>query len=358
MKTLKKGGADIYLCGSNPLSTQDDVAAALVGEGIHVFAWRGQSEKEYYWCLERVLENKPNILLDDGGDLISTLHLKHSELIPEVIGGQEETTTGVIRFRAMEKDGSLKIPVVAVNDTPTKCMFDNVYGTGQSAIDGILRATNILLAGKTFVVAGYGHCGKGLAQRAKGMGANVIVCEVDPLKALKAVMDGFRVMKMREAAKVGDVFVTVTGDKDVITKEHMKLMKDGAVLANAGHFNVEVSVKGLKEISVKKRKVNDCVEEYTLKNGKRLYLLGEGRLVNLACAEGHPSEVMDMSFADQALVAEWLVRNRGKLEPKVYDVPKEIDEEVASLKLKSMGVEIDELTEEQKKYLESWKEGT
>jgi len=357
MKTLKSGGAEIALAASNPLSTQDDVAAALVKEGISVFAWRGQTKKEYYWCLEQVVKIKPNIILDDGGDLTAYMH-KHEELIPNVFGGQEETTTGVIRLRAMERDGALRFPMIAVNDTPTKRMFDNVYGTGQSTIDGILRATNVMIAGKTFVVCGYGYCGKGLAIRARGMGANVVVTEVDPIKALQAAMDGFRVMSMMEAAKIGDIFVTVTGNTGVIRKEHMLKMKDGVILANAGHFNVEVSIKDLNEISKSRKKIRENVEEYTLKNGKRLYLLTEGRLVNLAAAEGHPSEVMDMSFSNQALVTEWLVKNHKKLKPKVYNVPEEIDRLVARLKLKSMGIKIDRLTREQIRYLSSWKEGT
>ena len=358
VKTLKAGGAKVALCGSNPLSTQDDVAAALVEEGINVFAWRGQTKEEYYWCVNKVLDFKPNITLDDGADLITTIHSKRQELIENVYGGQEETTTGVIRLRAMEKDGALKYPIIAVNDTPTKSLFDNVYGTGQSTIDGILRATNILLAGKTFVVCGYGRCGKGLAKRAKGMGSNVIVVEVDPVKALQAFMDGFRVMSMKEAAKVGDIFVTVTGDKDVIRKEHMKLMKSGAILANAGHFNVEISIPDLESLAVKKRKIKENVDEFILEDGRKLYLLSEGRLVNLAAAEGHPSEVMDMSFSNQALCCEWIVNHHKELEPKVYDVPKEIDEKVAVLKLESIGIKIEKLTPEQKKYLESWKEGT
>jgi len=358
VKTMKAGGAKVALCGSNPLSTQDDVAAALAEEGINVFAWKGQRNEDYYWCVEQVLNRNPMIVLDDGADLISTIHSKRQDLIEKVFGGQEETTTGVIRLRSMENDGAVKFPIVAVNDTPTKNMFDNYYGTGQSTIDGILRATNILLAGKNFVICGYGQCGKGLAIKAKGMGSNVIVVEVEPVKALQAVMDGFRIMNMVEAAKVGDIFVTVTGDKDVIRKEHMLQMKDGAVLANSGHFNVEISIPDLESISVNKRKMRENVEEYTLREGKKLYLLAEARLVNLAAAEGHPSEVMDMSFSDQALCCEWLVNNHEKLEPKVYDVPNDIDKRVAKLKLQSMGINIDELTEEQKKYLSDWKEGT
>jgi len=358
VRTLKAAGAEVFLCASNPLSTQDDVAAALAKEGIHVFAWRGMKRKEYYWALKQVLNAKPNLLLDDGGDLISTLHSQKPELIRDVFGGQEETTTGVLRFRAMEREGALKIPIVAVNDTPTKRMFDNVYGTGQSTIDGILRSTNVMIAGKTFVVCGYGFCGRGIAWKARGMGANVIVTEVDPIKALQALMDGFRVMTMKEAAKIGDIFVTATGNISVIRREHMLLMKDGAILANSGHFNVEISMQDLKRISKNVRKIRDNVEEYTLKNGKRLYLLAEGRLVNLAAAEGHPSEVMDMSFSNQALIAEWLVKNHKKLEPRVYNVPEEIDRRIARLKLKSMGIKIDKLTQEQKNYLFSWREGT
>ena len=356
VKTLKAGGAEIFLCGSNPLSTQDDIAAALVKEGISVFAWRGQNKEDYYWCLNKVLDSNPNITLDDGADLISTVHSKRKDLLENIIGGQEETTTGVIRLKAMEKDNALKYPIIAVNDTPTKRMFDNVYGTGQSTIDGILRATSILLAGKNFVVCGYGYCSSGIAKRAKGMGSNVIITEVDPIKALKAVMDGFKVMPLIEAAKIGDIFVTATGNKNVIRKEHMELMKNGVILANSGHFNVEISISDLENLSSEKRKIRENVEEYKLKNGKKIYLLSEGRLVNLAAAEGHPSEVMDMSFANQALCTEFLVKN--KLDPGVYDVPEEIDKRVAKLKLEVMGIKIDKLTEEQEKYLKSWKEGT
>jgi adenosylhomocysteinase len=357
VKTLKAGGATVALCGSNPLSTQDDVAAALAKEGINLFAWRGQSSEEYYWCINKVLDFRPNITLDDGADLISTIHSKRQELLKDVFGGQEETTTGVIRLKAMARDNALKYPVIAVNDTPTKRMFDNVYGTGQSTIDGILRSTNLMLAGKNFVVCGYGYCGRGVAERARGMGAHVIVTEVDAVKALKAVMDGFKVMPLKEAAKIGDVFVTVTGNKNVIRKEHIQLMKDGAVLANAGHFNVEISIPDLESLSKGKKRLKENVEEYALKNGKRIYLLAEGRLVNLAAAEGHPSEVMDLSFANQALCCEYIVKNY-KMEIKVHDVPKEIDERVAKLKLITMGIEIDELTAEQEKYLKSWEEGT
>ena len=358
MKTLKAGGAKVVLAGSNPLSTQDDIAAALAKEGIEVFAWRGVNKKEYYWCLDRVLDFKPDITMDDGGDLVTRIHTKRKELLKKVIGGTEETTTGVIRFRAMEKDGALKYPIIAVNDAYTKYLFDNRYGTGQSTIDGILRATSVLIAGKNFVVSGYGWCGRGIAMRAKGMGANVIITEVDPLRALEAVMDGFRVMPIGEAIKIGDIFVTATGDKHVITTRHVKNMKSGAVIANSGHFNVEIDVEGLKKITKSKRMIRPNVEEYLLKNGKKIYLLAEGRLVNLAAAEGHPSEVMDMSFANQALSARYILKNKGRLEPKVYKVPSKIDLEIARLKLKALGVKIDTLTKDQTKYLSSWKEGT
>ena len=357
VKTLMIGGANVFLCGSNPLSTKDEVTAALVKEGIEVFAWRGVSEKEYYWCLNQVLNNLPNITMDDGGDLITTLHSKRKDLLKNMLGGTEETTTGVIRFRAMEKDKVLKFPVVAVNDANSKHLFDNRYGTGQSTIDGILRATAILLAGKKFVVSGYGFCGKGIALRAKGMGANVIVTEVNPLRALEAVMDGFSVLAMAEAAKIGDVFVTATGDKNIIKKEHFLKMKSGAILANAGHFNVEINLNDLAVLSKGKRRLRENLEEYQLKNGKKIYILAEGRLVNLAAAEGHPSEVMDMSFSLQALAAEWLIKNQG-LESRVYKVPEKIDSEVSRLKLSAMGTKIDTLTPEQKKYLQSWQIGT
>ncbi|MCX6820848.1 MAG: adenosylhomocysteinase [Candidatus Aenigmarchaeota archaeon] len=358
MRTLKAGGAEVALCGSNPLSTQDDVAAALAAEDIKVFAWRGVTNDEYYWCLNRALDTRPNITMDDGADLISTVHSKRADLIPNVFGGQEETTTGVIRMRAMAADGALRYPLFAVNDTPTKHMFDNYYGTGQSTIDGIIRATNVLLAGKNFVVCGYGYCASGIAKVARGMGANVIITEVDPTKALKATMDGLRVMTIAEAARIGDIFVTATGDKNVIRAEHMAVMKDNAILANSGHFNAEISIPDLESISASKRRMRDNVDEYTTRAGKRLYLLAEGRLVNLAAAEGHPSEVMDMSFADQALCAEYLAKHAKDLEPLVYDVPEDIDLRVARLKLASMDVRIDTLTDEQKKYLSSWKEGT
>jgi len=356
-ETLKAGGAEVALCGSNPLSTQDEVAAFLAEKGINVYAWRDQTTDEYFWCINRVLDYKPKVTLDDGADLVGTLHKERTELLENVTGGTEETTTGVIRLRAMENDGALKYPIIAVNDAYTKYLFDNRYGTGQSTIDGILRSTSLLLAGKNFVVAGYGWCGRGLAMRAKGMGAQVIVTEIDPTKALEAIMDGFRVMPMNEAAKIGDFFVTLTGDINVIRKEHMVKMKDGAIIANSGHFNVEINISDLEDMAVSKRTVRPNLEEYSLKDGRKLCLLAEGRLVNLAAAEGHPSEVMDMSFSNQALSAEYLTKQKG-MKAKVYRVPKEIDEFVAGLKLKAIKVEIDELTEEQKKYLATWEAGT
>jgi len=355
---LREGGARVVLCGSNPLSTQDDVAAALAKEDINVFAWRGISHADYYNCLNRTLDFKPHITIDDGADLISLIHSKRTELLKTVWAGQEETTTGVIRLKAMAKDGALKYPVVAINDTPTKHMFDNHYGTGQSTIDGLLRATNILLAGKIVVVAGYGDCGSGIAKRAQGLGARVVVTEVNPLPALKATMDGYKVMPMKEAAKIGDVFLTATGDKDVLVGEHFKLMKDGAILGNSGHFNVEIKVPDLDKLSKSKKIVRANLEEFTLRDGRHMYLIAEGRLMNLAAAEGHPSAVMDMSFAGQALTCEWLVKNYKKLSPEVYDVPQEIDERISKLKLASMGVKIDTLTPDQQKYLSSWQEGT
>ncbi|NIO23295.1 MAG: adenosylhomocysteinase [Candidatus Aenigmarchaeota archaeon] len=358
MKTLKEGGAKVSLCGSNPLSTQDDIAAALVKEGINVFAWRGVNTKDYYWCIDSALDLNPNITMDDGGDLVARIHEKRGNLLKNIIAGTEETTTGVIRFRAMEKDSALKYPIIAINDAYTKYLFDNRYGTGQSTIDGILRSTSVLIAGKNFVVAGYGWCARGIAMRARGMGANVIVTEVDPLKALEAVMDGFSVMPMSKASEIGDIFVSATGDKSVISGDHISSMKSGAIIANSGHFDVEINIPELDGISKSKKKIRDNVEEYTLRNGRKIYLLAEGRLVNLAAAEGHPSEVMDMSFANQALVAEYILKNRGKLETKVYRVPKEIDSEIARLKLESMDIRIDKLTNEQEKYLTSWKEGT
>jgi len=358
MRTLKDGGAVVGLCGSNPLSTQDDIAAALAEDGINTFAWRGVNNDEYYWCLNQVLDLKPNITMDDGGDLVATIHSKRPDLLKNIIGGTEETTTGVIRFRSMEKDKALKYPVISVNDAYTKHLFDNRYGTGQSTIDGIVRASSVLLAGKNFVVGGYGWCGRGIASRAKGMGCKVIVTEVDPVRALEAYMDGFQVMAMGEAAKVGDIFVTASGDKDLIRKEHFQSMKPGAILANSGHFNVEINIKDLESLSSGKRTVRPNVEEYKLKSGKKLYLLGEGRLVNLAAAEGHPPEVMQMSFSNQALCARYLKENKGKLEPRVYNVPKDIDSRVAQLALEAAGIRIDSLNPEQKKYLESWEEGT
>ena len=358
MKALKAGGAVVGLAGSNPLSTQDDVAAALAELGVNVFAWRGVNAEKYYWCLNQVLDMEPDFIIDDGADLISLLHGKRKSLIKKIKSAQEETTTGVIRLKAMAKAGKLRFPVVAINDTPTKHMFDNYYGTGQSTMDGLLRATNILLSGKVVVVAGYGYCGKGMGLRAKGLGARVIVTEVDPLPALQASMDGFEVMPMTRASKLGDVFLTATGNKDVITKEHFRLMKDGAVLGNSGHFNVEINVNQLNQLSVNSKQVRDNLMEYEMRDGRKLFLIAEGRLMNLAAAEGHPSAVMDMSFADQALTCEWLAKNYASLENKVLEVPKEIDEKVSKLKLEAMGVKIDVLTPAQKKYLASWQEGT
>lgn len=357
IETFLAGGAKVALCGSNPLSTQDDVAAALAEKGVHVFAWREQTTDEYYWCVERAIDHRPAITLDDGADLVGTVHSKRTEALKNIKGGTEETTTGVLRLRAMEQKGALKYAIIAVNDAYTKYLFDNRYGTGQSTLDGIMRATNILFAGKNFVVCGYGWCGKGIAMRAQGMGANVIVTEVNPLRALEAAMNGFRVMPTAEAAAVGDIFVTATGDTSVIRKEHMQKMKDGTILANSGHFNVEINMKDLEELAKSRRTIRPNLEEYTLKDGRRLYLLADGRLVNLASAEGHPSEVMDMSFANQALCTENLAKTKKK-PPKVYPVPKEIDETVAKLKLKAMKVDIDELTDEQKKYLGTWEAGT
>ena len=358
VRTLRVGGAQVSLCGSNPLSTQDEVAAALAEEGVAVYAWRGQNPDEYFHCIENALKIEPNVTMDDGADLVTTLHTKKRPLLTNVIGGTEETTTGVVRLRAMAERGELKYPIIAVNDAYTKYLFDNRYGTGQSTLDGILRATNVLLAGKTFVVAGYGWCGRGLAMRARGMGSNVIVTEVNPLKALEAIMDGFTVSTMDEAAEVGDIFVTVTGNINVITAKHMSKMKDLAILANSGHFNVELAINELENLAKAKRKIRENVEEYVFKNGKHLYLLADGRLVNLAAAEGHPSEVMDMSFANQSLSAEY-IKNHGKeLKPKVYTVPEKLDLSVAQHKLESMGVQIDTLTEEQRKYLASWEIGT
>jgi adenosylhomocysteinase len=359
MHTLQAGGAEVVLCASNPLSTQDDVAASLVvNYEIPVYAIKGEDNSTYYEHIRAALDHKPHITMDDGADLVSTIHKSRRELMGEIIGGTEETTTGVIRLRAMANDGALAFPVIAVNDSNTKHMFDNRYGTGQSTLDGILRATNILLAGRTFVVAGYGWCSRGIASRANGMGANVVVTEVDPLRALEAVMDGFRVMPMEEAAAIGDIFVTATGDINVLDKHHFTKMKHGAILANSGHFNVEVNLKALEAMSEgKPRLVRPFVEEYRV-NGKSLYLLGEGRLINLAAAEGHPASVMDMSFANQALAAEYMAQKGKTLGPQVYTVPEEIDHEIARLKLGSMGIKIDTLTDEQAHYLSQWEEGT
>ena len=358
MKVFAAGGARVALCGSNPLSTQNDIAAALAESNINIFAWRGVSAEKYYWCLSKVLDFEPHLTIDDGADLISFIHKKRRKLLKKVFAGQEETTTGVVRIRSMAKEGKLKYPVVAVNDTPTKRMFDNYYGTGQSAIDGLLRTTNILLAGKIIVVAGYGYCGSGIAKAAKGLGARVIVTEVNPLLALKAAMDGFEVMSMTKAAQRGEVFLTATGDKDIITKKHFKLMSDGSILGNSGHFNIEICVKDLERLAVTKKIMRENLAEYTLKNNKKLYLIGEGRLMNLAAAEGHPSAVMDMSFANQALTAEWLVQNRHTLKRQVYEVPQNIDAQVAKMKLVSMGIKIDALTPAQEKYLSGWQKGT
>ena len=359
VRALKAAGAQVRLCASNPLSTQDDVAAALVKHfGIEVFAIRGIDNEGYYRHIHHCLDHEPHITIDDGADLVTTLHTQRRNQIDSVIGGTEETTTGVIRLRSMAQNGVLAYPIIAVNDAMTKHMFDNRYGTGQSTLDGIIRATNVLIAGTTFVVAGYGMCGRGVAMRAKGLGAHVVITEVDPLRALEAVMDGFQVMPMSEAAAIGDIFVTVTGNKHVIRREHFEKMKDGAILANAGHFNVEIDIPSLAEMAKATRRFRGVVEEYELHDGRKIFLLGEGRLVNLAAAEGHPAVVMDMSFANQALSVVHLVKSRGQLKPDVYPVPRAIDEEVALLKLRAMGKEIDELTEEQRKYLSSWEEGT
>lgn len=359
MKTLQAGGADVVLVASNPLSTQDDVAASLVvHDEIPVHAIKGEDNVTYYKHIKAALDHKPHLTMDDGADLVSTIHKEYRHLLPDIIGGTEETTTGVIRLRAMAADKMLGFPVVAVNDAMTKHFFDNRYGTGQSTIDGIIRATNVLLAGKTFVVGGYGWCGRGLASRARGMGANVIVTEVDPLKALEAVMDGFRVMPMNEAVKIGDFFCTLTGDINVLDKHHFELMKDGAIVSNSGHFNVEINIPSLEDMCVDKQLVRPFVEQYTLKDGRQIHILGEGRLINLAAAEGHPASVMDMSFANQALSAEYMVKNGKDLKKIVYSVPEDIDKEIARLKLEAMGINIDTLTEEQVRYLNSWQEGT
>ncbi|MFY9558683.1 MAG: adenosylhomocysteinase [Terriglobales bacterium] len=359
MIALRDGGADVALCASNPLSTQDDVAASLVRDySIPVFAIKGEDSDSYYSHIMAAVDHRPQLTMDDGADLVSVLHTKRTAELAGVIGGTEETTTGVIRLRAMAKEGVLRYPIVAVNDADTKHLFDNRYGTGQSTIDGIIRATNFLLAGAKFVVAGYGWCGRGLASRARGAGAEVIVTEVDPTKALEAVMDGFRVMSMEEAAKIGDVFCTVTGNKNVLGKQHFEHMKDGAIISNSGHFNVEIDIPSLEKLSSSKRTTRTFVDEYSLKDGRRINLLGEGRLINLAAAEGHPASVMDMSFADQALCCEYMVKNHASLEKKVYTVPVDLDKRVAKLKLESMGIKIDRLTPEQEEYLASWNEGT
>jgi adenosylhomocysteinase len=359
MKTLQAGGADVVLTASNPLSTQDDVAASLVShEEIPVYAIKGEENTTYYKHIHAALDHKPHFTMDDGADLVSVLHKERRDLLKGVIAGTEETTTGVIRLHAMAADKALEYPIVAINDALTKHFFDNRYGTGQSTLDGVIRATNILLAGKVFVVAGYGWCGRGLASRARGMGSDVVVTEVDPLKALEAVMDGFRVMPMMEAAKIGDVFVTLTGDINVLDEHHFAVMKDGAIVANSGHFNVEINIPGLEKMSTSKRLVRPYVDEYVTKDGRRIYVLGEGRLINLASAEGHPASVMDMSFANQALSLEYLVKNADKLEKRVYSVPTEIDQNIAKLKLAAMGISVDDLTPQQVKYLASWEEGT
>jgi adenosylhomocysteinase len=360
MEALAAGGAEVALCASNPLSTQDDVAAALCDQsGIKTFAIKGEDTETFFRHINSVLDTHPHISMDDGADMVSVLHKERVDQIPEIIGGTEETTTGVIRLRAMAKDGALKFPIVSVNDADTKHLFDNRFGTGQSTIDAIMRATNLLLAGRTIVVCGYGMCGRGVASRARGMGAKVVVIETNPLPALEAAMEGFQVMPLREAARTGDIFVTVTGDTSVIRGEHMEVMKDGAVIANSGHFDVEIDKPALEALAVGgKRRIREFVDEFTLADGRKLHLLGEGRLVNLSAAEGHPAAVMDMSFANQALAVEWVVKNKGTLEPRVYPVPADIDSEIARLKLQSMGIEIDELTDEQEEYLSSWEQGT
>jgi adenosylhomocysteinase len=359
-RTLQAGGADVVLCASNPLSTQDDVAASLVSHfEIPVFAKKGEDNDTYYNHIRAALDHRPHVTMDDGADLVSTIHKSRRELLTDIVGGTEETTTGVIRLKAMAKEGQLAFPVIAVNDALTKHMFDNRYGTGQSTLDGIVRATNVLLAGKTFVVAGYGWCGKGIAMRARGMGANVVVTEIDPLKGLEAVMDGFRVMPMNEAARIGDIFVTATGDINVIDTHHVEVMKDGALISNSGHFNVEINIPALAQLAVAPvRRVREFVEQYELADGRRIYLLAEGRLINLAAAEGHPASVMDMSFANQALSAAYLQRHASDLEGKVYSVPEDVDQEIARIKLEAMGIDIDVLTPQQEKYLNSWEEGT
>lgn len=357
VKTLQAGGATISLCGSNPLSTNDAIAAALAKEGIRVYAWR-KNHDQYYWCVNKVLDHEPNITMDDGGDLVTALHTQRRELLTHIIAGTEETTTGVNRQRVMASKGKLEYPIIAVNDAMTKHLFDNRYGTGQSTIDGILRATSVLIAGKTFVVVGYGWCGRGLAMRARGMGAHVIVCEVDEIKALEAVMDGFRVVPLEKASSCGDIFVTVTGNKHVIDEKVIKKMKNGAILANSGHFDNEINISCLENVAHTSQEIRENVREYSFKDKKKLYLLADGRLVNLAAAEGHPSEVMDMSFANQALVSQWILIEGKRLEKKVYTVPAEIDREIARRKLATMKIKIDVLTDEQKNYMQSWREGT
>ncbi|MCE5309484.1 MAG: adenosylhomocysteinase [Acidobacteriales bacterium] len=359
MITLRDGGANIRLCASNPLSTQDDVAASLVRDyGISTFAIKGENNESYYSHIAAALDSKPQVTMDDGADLVTVLHTTRKELLEGVMGGTEETTTGVIRLKAMAKEGVLRYPIVAVNDALTKHLFDNRYGTGQSTIDGIVRATNVLLAGSTVVVAGYGWCGRGFANRARGLGANVIVTEVDPIKAIEAIMDGFRVMSMNEAALIGDVFCTLTGDKNVIAREHFEKLKNGAILANSGHFNVEIDLETLGRMASSRRHVREFVEEYAMRDGRKIYVLAEGRLINLSAAEGHPASVMDMSFANQALGVEYMIKNHASLEKKVYSVPENIDKSIARMKIESMGVKIDRLTPEQEAYLASWSEGT
>ncbi|MDP7115455.1 MAG: adenosylhomocysteinase [Candidatus Woesearchaeota archaeon] len=358
IRTLIAGGAKVAITGCNPLSTQDDVAAALAKEGVHIWAYKGETNEDYYRYLTNVINFKPDITIDDGCDLVSEIHNKHTELIPNIIGGAEETTTGIIRLNAMEKDKALKYPIVAVNDANTKHLMDNIKGTGQSVFDGILRATNVIVAGKTVVVIGYGNCGKGVAKRAQGLDAQVIVTEVDAFCALQAAMDGHRVMPMVKAAEEGDIFITVTGNKHVISYDHIKTMKEGALLCNAGHFDAEIEISTLEENKKEKRRIRPFMDQYKLENGRSIFILGEGRLINLAAAEGHPSTIMAMSFCNQAFACEFLVQNKGKLEPKIYQLPPEKDDEIATLQLESMGIEIDKLTEEQEKYLNSWQEGT
>jgi len=357
VRTLIAGGAEVAITGCNPLSTQDDVAAALAEEGVNVYAWKDETREDYYNNINKVIAFKPNITIDDGCDLVSEIHSKHQELIKDIVGGAEETTTGIIRLRAMERDNALKYPIIAVNESRTKHLFDNYLGTGQSTFDGLLRASNILIAGKTVVVVGFGDCGRGVALRAKGLGANIVVCEVDPVRALQALGEGYRVMPMKKAAGIGDVFITVSGNKHVITVEHIKRMKNGAILANSGHFDVEIDIKSLEEKAERKRRIRPGLDEYIL-NGKKVFVAGEGRLVNLAVAEGHPSTVMAMSFCNQALAVEYLIKNKDSLKPRVYVLPKELDDEVARMQLEALGIEIDQLTPEQEEYLSDWHQGT